>query len=74
MNCTVATDGVTALLPARSSEWRDAFHALASSPDLRQRLGAAGRRVAETRYSSVLIAAKLADHLKSVVTSEAHAT
>jgi glycosyltransferase involved in cell wall biosynthesis len=43
--------GETGYLVNSASEWVDAVRTLAHDPDLRRRMGAAGRRVVEERYS-----------------------
>lgn len=43
--------GVTGFLATTAEEWLDAVHQLVRDPDLRKRMGAAGRRVVEQRYS-----------------------
>ncbi len=43
--------GETGFLAATTSEWVAAIRTLAGDPDLRRRMGAAGRRLVEERYS-----------------------
>ncbi|HVK13797.1 MAG TPA: glycosyltransferase family 4 protein, partial [Gemmataceae bacterium] len=43
--------GVTGFLAKSPAEWVEAVRALAADPDLRRRMGAAGRKVVEQRYS-----------------------
>lgn len=43
--------GVTGFLATTPAEWVAAVRTLAADPDLRRRMGAAGRRVVEERYS-----------------------
>lgn len=49
--------GFAAMTP---SEWQNALHALFEDATLRERLGAAGRRLAEERFSSAVIAPQIA--------------
>lgn len=43
--------GETGFLATTEAEWVDAIRTLAADPDLRRRMGAAGRRAVEDRYS-----------------------
>ena len=43
--------GVTGFLATSSDEWVEAVRGLVDNPDLRRRMGAAGRRLVEERYS-----------------------
>ena len=43
--------GVTGFLATTPTEWVEAVRMLAADPDLRRRMGAAGRKVVEQRYS-----------------------
>jgi len=47
----VVEDGVTGFLAATTEEWVDRLDQLLSDPDLRVRMGSAGRKVVEERYS-----------------------
>jgi glycosyltransferase involved in cell wall biosynthesis len=47
----IVRDGETGFLVKSADEWVDAIRMLARDPDLRRRMGAAGRRVVEERYS-----------------------
>ncbi len=44
-------DGETGFLAATESQWIDAIRTLAADPDLRRRMGQAGRRLVEEKYS-----------------------
>jgi len=44
--------GETGFLATTEAEWVEAIRALAADPDLRRRMGAAGRRLVEERYSA----------------------
>ena len=43
--------GETGFLATTEAEWVEAVRTLAADPDLRRRMGAAGRKLAEDRYS-----------------------
>jgi glycosyltransferase involved in cell wall biosynthesis len=43
--------GENGFLAATEAEWVDAIRTLAADPELRRRMGAAGRRLVEERYS-----------------------
>ena len=51
VNTDIVRDGEHGLLAATPAEWRSALERLAADPDLRARLGAAGRRRVAERYS-----------------------
>lgn len=50
-NKEVVTDGVDGFLPATDAQWEDTLVALIEDPDLRARIGAAGRARIEAAYS-----------------------
>ncbi len=50
-NPTIIRDGENGLLASTPEEWRDAIRLLVRDPALRHRLGQAGRRTVEERYS-----------------------
>jgi hypothetical protein len=50
MNCELVRPGETGFLASTPDEWASAIAQLASDPELRRRLGAAGRRLVETSY------------------------
>lgn len=50
-NRDIVTDGVDGYLASGSSGWVSKLAALVESPDLRLKIGAAGRRTVEARYS-----------------------
>jgi glycosyltransferase involved in cell wall biosynthesis len=51
MNRRMVVHGRTGLLAATPAEWAAAIRRLAADPPLRQRMGAAGRRLVEERFS-----------------------
>lgn len=50
-NCEAVRDGVTGYLPTDDAGWESAFEQLIASPERRRTFGAAGRALAEARYS-----------------------
>ena len=58
-NLQIVTHGETGFLVSSADDWVGALQALAASPDLRQRMGAAGRRRAEREYSTTVIGDRL---------------
>lgn len=51
MNCEMVEPGRTGFLARTPNEWADALARLAADPELRARLGAAGRAAVERKYS-----------------------
>ncbi len=51
VNRDIVIDGETGFLAATPEQWNEALHKLVTDPALRQRMGEAGRRRAEERYS-----------------------
>lgn len=51
VNSSIVEHGVTGFLASSDEEWREAVRKLLSDPDLRRRMGAAGRRKVEHAYS-----------------------
>lgn len=64
MNCDVVTPGVNGFLARTQAEWLDALRRLAEDPALRQKMGAAGRRLVEQHYSLELLKPRLATILQ----------
>jgi glycosyltransferase involved in cell wall biosynthesis len=58
--------GETGFLAATPGEWAEAVDRLASQPELRTQLGAAGRRVVEKRYSTGVWAPQFARAVASI--------
>jgi glycosyltransferase involved in cell wall biosynthesis len=59
MNSEVLTDGVDGFLPETPERWLAVLDALLRDPELRRRIGAAGRRTVEQRYSVSATAPRL---------------
>jgi len=70
MNRRMVVHGRTGLLASTPQQWSEAIERLAADPALRERLGRAGRRLVERRYSVSAWGPKFAD----VVASAASAT
>lgn len=51
MNSEVVRHGVTGFLASTGQEWREALDTLAADPELRRRMGEAGRRTVVSEYS-----------------------
>lgn len=64
VNTTLVHEGENGFLAADAAGWAAALGRLADDPDLRARLGAAGRRLVEERYSLQAVAPRLADALR----------
>lgn len=60
-------DGVTGFLAETESQWCERLRDLLANPDLRARMGAAGRRRVEAEFSVETAAGKVAEVLHSVV-------
>jgi glycosyltransferase involved in cell wall biosynthesis len=61
VNTDIIVDGQNGLLASSVDEWVAALERLADSPELRRRLGTAGRRTVEERYSAESSAARFAE-------------
>lgn len=60
VNGQIVSHGVSGYLPTSPQEWLDALRTLCHDPMLRERMGAAGRRVVEARYSLSVTGPRLA--------------
>ncbi|MFU8865536.1 MAG: glycosyltransferase family 4 protein [Rhodobacterales bacterium] len=67
VNSDIVEHGVNGFLARTDAEWRDAVETLLSDPDLRMRMGAAGRRKVEERYSLQVWGLRMAEMLRNVV-------
>ncbi|MDX2222452.1 MAG: glycosyltransferase family 4 protein [Rhodospirillaceae bacterium] len=63
VNRDIVIDGETGFLAATETEWRTALTRLRAEPELRRRMGEAGRRRFEQHYALGAVAPKLADAL-----------
>jgi len=63
-NAQVVQHGTNGFLATTTEEWADALRRLAHDPALRQRMGAQARQTVEDRYSTTLVAPRLAAILK----------
>ncbi|WP_449042331.1 glycosyltransferase family 4 protein [Paracoccus sp. (in: a-proteobacteria)] len=67
VNSDIVEDGVTGFLASTPAEWRQAIARLLRDPELRRRMGRAGRRRVEERYSLQVWGPRVADLLHSAV-------
>lgn len=67
VNVDIVEEGVTGFLASSETEWRQAIELLLADPSLRRRMGAAGRRRVEDRYSLQVWGPKVASLLRGVV-------
>jgi len=67
INREIVEPGINGFLARTEQEWRDAIVRLAASPELRQRLGKAGRQKVEREYSLEVAAPRFAAILRSAV-------
>jgi glycosyltransferase involved in cell wall biosynthesis len=66
LNTQIVQHGVNGFLADTEQEWRECVARLLSDPQLREDMGAAGRRQIEERYSLHVWAPKVADILRSL--------
>ena len=64
VNTLLVQDGVNGFFASTEQEWADKLTLLACDRDLRRRMGAAGRRLVEERYSLDDAAPKLLEILR----------
>ncbi len=64
MNRRVVQHGVNGFLATTAEEWLDALRRLAEDPELRRRMGDAGRQMVEGDYSLSVLEPRLADALR----------
>jgi len=67
VNVDIIADGENGSLAGSDEEWVHKLTLLLRSAPLRQRLGMAGRRTVETRYSADVYAPKVCEVFRSVV-------
>ena len=68
VNTEIVEDGVNGFLVKGERAWREALATLLVNPDLRQRMGQAGRTRVEVRYSSRIWGKRIAEMFQSVIT------
>jgi len=67
VNTDIIQDNVNGLIAGSEDEWVEKLSLLLRSPELRQRLGQAGRQTVEQKYSAVAQAPRVFEVLQSVV-------
>ena len=65
-NCEVVTPATDGFLPASDGEWEETLVSLALEPDLRRRVGEAGRKRVEEAYALAAVVPRCLDVLKRV--------
>ena len=70
VNKEIVEHGVNGFLAESDAEWRTAIEALISDPELRQRMGAAGRTKVKNEYSLQVWGPRVANMLRSVANKE----
>jgi glycosyltransferase involved in cell wall biosynthesis len=66
-NINIVAHGVTGFLATTSRDWSNAIRTLLNDAGLRKRMGAAGRSLAETKYSLKVAAPRLASLIREAV-------
>jgi glycosyltransferase involved in cell wall biosynthesis len=67
VNTQIIQDGVNGFLASSEDEWEAKLSRLLADPDLRARIGAAGRRTIEERYSLAVHAPRLVSMVRELV-------
>ncbi|MGY6552419.1 MAG: glycosyltransferase family 4 protein [Erythrobacter sp.] len=67
VNADIVDHGVNGFLASNDEEWRSALNTLLADPDLRRRMGAAGRKKVEEQYSLQVWGPRVAKMLRSVI-------
>ncbi|CAO3383413.1 glycosyltransferase family 4 protein [Azospirillum argentinense] len=70
VNTSLVRHGVNGFLAEDEDAWTDALGRLAADPELRARMGAAGRRLVEERYALSVTAPQLAGALRDAATAD----
>lgn len=65
VNSTIIEDGENGFLAGSKSEWIEKIKLLIHSPDLRRKLGRAGRKTVEAKYSAKIIAPRVLEVFRS---------
>ncbi len=73
-NCQIVEQGVNGYLATTEGEWRSALDSVYAAPELRMRLGAAGRRKVEAHYCTRVMAPRLAHILKVAAAADGAGT
>ena len=68
-NREIVEQGVNGFLAATDHEWRSALETLAADPELRARLGRAGRQRVEEQFSTRVTAPRLATILRAAISA-----
>lgn len=64
VNCEIVEHGVNGFLATTPEEWQSTLETLRRDPALRARMGAAGRKLVEERYSLQAVAGRFVDIIK----------
>ena len=67
VNSAIISDGVNGMLADTKDEWIAKLKELISSPELRTRLGSAGRRTVEDKYSAESQAPRVLEIFQAVL-------
>ena len=67
VNTQIVEHGVNGFLASTDQEWREALSTLLANPELRRRMGAAGRKKVEEHYSLQVWGPRVAELLRSVI-------
>lgn len=70
VNRDIITNGENGFLASTEEEWYDSLERLCRQPDLRMRIGRAGRRTVEERYSLAVWGPRLVDLYRTFARSE----
>jgi glycosyltransferase involved in cell wall biosynthesis len=72
VNTEIIQDGVNGFLASTATEWEEKLGRLLADADLRSRLGIAGRKTIEERYSLAVNAPRLVAMLRHVTSDRVH--
>jgi glycosyltransferase involved in cell wall biosynthesis len=73
VNSTIIRDGENGLLAADKADWVEKIKLLIHNPDLRRKIGLAGRETVEREYSAKVVAPKIADIFRSAAAQKQQA-
>lgn len=71
VNVEIIRDGVNGFLATTETEWIERLALLIRDPDLRRRIGTAGRKTVQERYAASVWAPRVGEILESVVVGKA---